>query len=128
MSYNMVTVAIADDHQLFVKSLGLMLNSFQHYKVVTEAKNGKDLIDKLELNKIKPDIILLDVNMPVMDGFETAAWLQKHRPNSKVVALSMNDGDEVVLKMIKAGCCAYFLKDTHPNELEKALDEIVKRG
>ncbi len=124
----MITVAIADDHQLFVKSLGLMLATFKQYKVVVEASNGKDLIEKLAQKNISPDIILLDVNMPQMDGYETAKWLQIHQPNSKIVALSMNDGDEVVIKMMKAGCCAYFLKDTHPNELEKALEEIVNKG
>jgi len=124
----MITVAIADDHQLFVKSLGLMLATFKQYEVVVEASNGKDLIEKLVQKNISPDIILLDVNMPQMDGYETAKWLQIHQPNSKIVALSMNDADDVVIKMMKAGCCAYFLKDTHPNELEKALEEIVNKG
>jgi DNA-binding NarL/FixJ family response regulator len=66
--------------------------------------------------------------MPVMDGIATATWLNEHYPAIKLVALSMNDTDKIIINMIKAGCCAYLLKDTHPNELEKALNEINERG
>lgn len=63
-----------------------------------------------------------------MNGFETAVWLAKTYPSMKLVALSMNDGDSTIIDMIKAGCCAYLMKDTHPNELEKALNEISVKG
>jgi DNA-binding NarL/FixJ family response regulator len=124
----MTTLGIADDHQLFVKSLGLMIATFNNFRVVVEASNGKDLIEKLEAKKEIPDMMLLDVNMPQMNGYETAAWLQQNHPSVKLVALSMNDSDLVIIDMIKAGCCAYLLKDTHPNELEKALNEIAAKG
>ena len=124
----MITIGITDDHQLFVKSLGLMLATFDNYKVVVEAMNGKDLIEKMEARKLVPDIMLLDVNMPHMNGFDTAKWLHEKYPAMKLVALSMNDGDHIIIDMIKAGCCAYLLKDTHPNELEKALNEIADQG
>ena len=75
-----------------------------------------------------PEMMLIDVNMPVMDGIATAAWLQQQYPAVKMVALSMNDDDKTIIGMIKAGCCAYLLKDTHPDELEKALDEIYQKG
>jgi DNA-binding NarL/FixJ family response regulator len=124
----MIQVGIVDDHQLFVKSLGLMLATFNNYEVFVEASNGKDLIEKLQHKKALPDIMLIDVNMPHMNGFETAKWLHEHHPSIKLVALSMNDGDLIIIDMIKAGCCAYLLKDTHPNELEKALNEIATKG
>lgn len=125
-----ILTGIVDDHQLFSKSLALMLESFEHYEVVVEARNGKELQDKLAVLPAHrlPDILLIDVNMPVMDGVETAAWVHDHHPQIFLVALSQNDGDRTILAMIKAGCCAYLLKDTHPRELEKALGEIQSHG
>ncbi len=122
------SVGIVDDHQLFLKSLSLMLKSFKEYNVIVEALNGKDLQEKLQEMTITPSIMLIDVNMPVMNGIETAKWLSTKYPQMKLVALSMNDNDSIIIDMIKAGCCAYLLKETHPDELEKALQEINLKG
>jgi DNA-binding NarL/FixJ family response regulator len=123
-----VTVGLVDDHQLFLKSLALMLESFKNYDVIVEASNGKELQTKLLSAKALPDIMLIDLTMPIMDGIETAKWLNATFPSIKLVALSMNDNDNAVIAMIKAGCCAYLLKDTHPNEFEKALASICTKG
>lgn len=123
-----ISIGIVDDHQLFLKSLSLMLQSFNNYDVVIEAANGKDLQEKMSDKKNVPEIMLIDVNMPVMDGIATATWVNQNYPSVKLVALSQNDGDKTIIGMIKAGCCAYLLKDTHPNELEKALHEIYTKG
>jgi DNA-binding NarL/FixJ family response regulator len=122
------TIGIIDDHILFSKSLGLMLDSFRVYDVIIEALNGKDLQEKIAKGKKVPSILLIDVNMPVMNGVETATWVARHFPAVKMVALSMNDDDQVIIDMSKAGCCAYLLKETHPDELEKALHEISTTG
>jgi len=124
----MIQIGITDDHQLFLKSLSLMLQSFENYEVVIEALNGKDLQQKMKQKKVIPDIMLIDVNMPQMNGFETAGWLNKNYPQIKLVALSGNDEDRIIIDMLKAGCCAYLMKDTHPDELEKALNEISRKG
>lgn len=123
-----ISVGIVDDHQLFLKSLSLMLKSFNIYQVVVEALNGKELQEKLPKCTTLPSILLLDVNMPEMNGIETAKWVNKNYPEIKLVALSMNDNDSTIIEMIKAGCCAYLLKETHPDELEKALQEIHQKG
>jgi DNA-binding NarL/FixJ family response regulator len=123
-----IKIGLVDDHQLFLKSLALMLQSFDNYEVAVEASNGKNLQEKMEGKKSLPEIILIDVNMPVMDGIATAIWLNENYPTIKLVALSQNDGDRAIINMLKAGCCAYLLKDTHPNELEKALNEIYTKG
>lgn len=123
-----VTVGLVDDHQLFLKSLRLMLESFKEYEVTVEALHGEDLKNKLKNSNKIPDLMLVDVNMPVMDGIATSKWLSEEYPAMKLIALSMNDTDTAIIEMIKAGCCAYLLKDTHPNELEKALQEVVTKG
>lgn len=122
------TIGLVDDHQLFLKSLSLMLESFGGYTVVLEAVNGKDMQQKLKTAASTPDIMFIDVNMPEMNGIETAQWLSEHHPAIRLVALSMNDEDRTIIDMFKAGCCAYLLKDTHPTELEKALKEIREKG
>lgn len=123
-----IKVGLVDDHQLFLRSLSLMLETIQGFEVVVEALNGTDLQGKLMTKAVEPDIILLDVNMPMMDGLQTAKWLQEEYPQVKLVALSMNDKDDTIIKMIKAGCCAYLLKDTHPTMLEKALHDVYEKG
>lgn len=123
-----ISIGIVDDHQLFLRSLGLMLSGFDNYTVTLEASSGSDLQQKMKIAAVPPQIILIDVNMPGMDGVETASWLHKNYPTVKLVALSVNNSDKAIISMIRAGCCAYLLKDIHPNELEKALDEINSKG
>ena len=96
-----ISLGIADDHQLFLKSLSLLISSLKDFTILVEAMNGKDLIEKLEAKKTEPDIILLDVNMPVMDGMQTAEYLTKHHPAIKTVALSMKDDDATIIGMIR---------------------------
>lgn len=123
-----INIGIVDDHQLFLKSLSILIESFPGFSIVLDAMNGDLLAKKLALATELPDIILLDVNMPVMDGAKTAALISEKYPQIKLVALSMQDDDTSVINMIKAGCCAYLLKDIHPDELEKALKEVHASG
>jgi len=123
-----IKVGLVDDHQLFLKSLSLMLETLRDFEVVVEALNGQELQAKLAVLKELPDVVLIDVNMPVMDGVATSLWLQEHYPSIKLIALSMNDKDHTIIKMFKAGCCAYLLKDVHPSVLEKALQQVYSHG
>lgn len=123
-----IRIGIADDHQLFVKSVSLLLHAIGGFEVVLEAANGHALMDALAKSNQPPDIILLDVNMPLMNGIETAAALIKTYPLIKVVALSMNTDDISLIGMIRNGCCAYLMKDISPAELQKALQEVHSKG
>lgn len=123
-----ITIGIADDQLLFLKSLSALLDTFPGFEVVVDATNGEELCRKLSLAKSVPDILLLDVHMPVMDGPATATVVAQRFPSIRMAALSMKDDEMSIIKMVRAGCCAYLLKDMHPAELEKALEEIVKTG
>lgn len=123
-----INIGIVDDHQLFLKSLSILIESFPSFNIVIDALNGESLLNKLASAQVMPDIMLLDVNMPVMDGAKTAAAVTIKYPLIKLVALSMKDDDITVINMIRAGCCAYLLKDMHPDELEKALSEVYTKG
>ena len=123
-----IGIGIVDDHQLFVRSLGMLINSFDGCETVVDAVNGDQLLLRLECMSVHPDVLLIDVNMPGRDGIAIAAIISQKYPLIKLVALSMNDDDTTIINMIKAGCCAYLLKGVHPLELEKALEEIYKTG
>jgi DNA-binding NarL/FixJ family response regulator len=128
MKQNEHTVVIVDDHLLLSGSLEKLINSFDGFSVLFHASNGKELQQKLKINSKLPDIILLDINMPVMDGFETAAWLTENHPEIKVLALSMEDDEKVIIKMLQKGAKGYLLKDIHPDRLKIALREVMDRG
>ncbi len=123
-----IKVGIVDDHQLFLKSLSLLLETSERFEVILEAANGRNLQELMQQRVIVPDIMLIDVDMPKLNGIETTKWLNQTHPQIKLAALSMNSKDEVIIDMIKAGCCSYLLKDTHPIEFQKALEEIYTRG
>ncbi len=121
-------VAIADDHLLIAKAISQIVEGFSDFEVLYEAENGSILKDKIGSHKQKPDIVLLDISMPVMDGFATAAWLRENHPEILIMALSVQDDDESLIKMIKAGARGYLHKNVHPVELEKALQTLVTKG
>ncbi len=120
-------IVIVDDHILIAKALKEIISNFKEFEVIYECENGSDLIDKLKPDNC-PDIILLDISMPVMDGFETAKWLNDTFPNILIMTLSMQDDELSVIKMIKNGANGYLLKNTHPADLEKALLKLTNDG
>ena len=123
----MTTIALIDDHNLMRTALKELINRFDHFEVVLEAANGKEFIDKLA-QSTHPEIVLLDINMPIMDGYATANFLTKNYPHIKVLALSVNDDDESILKMVQAGAVGYLLKDTETLDLQTALEEVLEHG
>lgn len=119
-------IVLIDDHVLLRNGLANLVKDLG-YGVLFEADNGKDFIEKLK-PKFLPDIILLDINMPLMDGYETANWLKKLYPQIKVLALSMNDNENAIIRMLKAGAKGYILKDIDPSELKTALNDLMTKG
>jgi two-component system invasion response regulator UvrY len=122
-----IQVAIADDHTLLRKALAKLVSSFEDYTVLFEADNGKEIKKKINEHMV-PDLVLLDVNMPEMDGFETASWLNKNYPKIKVLALSMFSDERTIIRMLRQGARGYIMKNIDPEELKRALDSVVKKN
>lgn len=122
------SIAIVDDHQIVSEAIAGLINALPQFNVLYEVRNGKELLQKLANKKNVPDLILLDINMPIMNGFETASWLHENLPEVPFVALSMNDDDESIIKMLKLGAKGYLIKDIDSDELLIALDEVLKKG
>lgn len=122
------SVAIADDHRLVAESLSHLINEIPGFEVSLVANNGKTLLDALALTEQHPDIAILDINMPLMNGVVTARELTAKFPLIKLLALSMNDDETSVIQMIRSGCRGYLLKDCSQAELHRALTEILERG
>ncbi len=120
-------VAIVDDHTLFRKGLSSLINVFPNYKVLFDAATGKDFISQLKPQSL-PDIVLMDISMPEMDGYATCEWLKNNYPEVKVLALSTMDSDTAIIKMIKCGAKGYVLKDADLSELKLAFSELMSVG
>lgn len=122
------SIVIVDDHILIAKALGSILGNFNQFEVLYECENGKELQEKLKRKSNVPHIVLLDISMPIMDGFETAKWLKETHPEVLVMALSMQDDEQGLIKMVKFGAKGYLLKNVHPIELENALNNLIRTG
>lgn len=122
----MPTIALADDHVLLRKGLASLVQNLG-YTVMYEADNGQELIDKMKPGA-EPELVLMDINMPVMDGYDTTKWIREHRPLVKVLALSMYDDESAIIRMLKNGALGYILKDAEPAELRAALNAVAEKG
>lgn len=122
-----IKIAIVDDHALFRNGVSMLMKEFDELEMVFEAENGKHLQQMLERHE-HPQVILMDINMPVMDGYETTRWLKQNHPNILVLALSMYEDDVAVITMIKSGASGYVLKQLKPRELLEAIKTLVQKG
>lgn len=121
-------VVIVDDHLLFAQALQNLVGSFEKFSVLYHAKNGEDFLKHLEHEENQPDIVLMDINMPVMNGIDTMRTLHHNYPAINVLALSMDDDEETIISMLREGSKGYLLKDINPAILEEALCEVVEKG
>ena len=120
-------IAVVDDHTLFRKGLISLINVFPNFDVILEASNGKDFIQRLNPEQL-PEIVLMDISMPEMDGYATCEWLKSHYPSIKVLALSTMDAETAIIKMIRSGAKGYIVKDADLSELKLAFSELLSIG
>lgn len=121
-----VKVAIADDHKIFRKGVILSLRQYTNIKFVQEADNGQDLIDGLA--ESNPEVVLMDLKMPVKDGIETTKYINKHFPSIRVIILTMYEDERFVGHLMDSGANGYLLKSTDPAEIKKAISDVMRTG
>lgn len=123
-----IKLALADDHNLFRKGVEELIEDFENMEVLYSVSDGKELIDKLTNASVLPDVCLLDINMPKMNGFETATKITAQWPSIKILAVSVYDSEFHILSMLRAGAGGYILKDTQPATLRTAIESLHKNG
>jgi len=121
-----IKVAIADDHKIFRKGVIISLRHYSNIKFVLEAENGQELLNGIE--EAKPDVILMDLRMPVKDGIETTKYVSQHYPDIAVLVLTMHEDERFVVHLMENGANGYLLKSTDPAEIKKAISDVVEKG
>jgi DNA-binding NarL/FixJ family response regulator len=124
----MIKVAIADDEALFRKGMGLLIDDFEGIEFMLEAGNGQELLDNLAAAEKMPAIVLLDLNMPVLNGIDTAKILKEKHPELRIIILSTYFSKAFIINMIEIGAASYLPKNTSPEEVEKTIREVADKG
>lgn len=123
-----IKIGIVDDHKLFRKGIISLIEILKNnYQIVLEADNGLLLQKSLEPTNL-PDVILMDINMPEFDGFDSVVWLANNYPSINVLVLSMMENEESIVRMLKLGVKGYLCKDVEPSELDEALQAVANKG
>lgn len=119
-------VAIADDQKLFRKGMVALIGSFENMSLIFEAGDGQELLDLCESEAVQPDIILLDLSMPVLNGFDALKIIKEKYPQIKVIILTVHELENFILATVQAGANGYLAKNAEPEEVEKAIREVAK--
>lgn len=119
-----IRVMLADDHDLVRAGLRALLEKMPKIEVIGEASNGREALRQIEA--LAPDVVLMDVMMPELNGLEATARAVSQFPNTRIVILSMNSGEELVIQAMQSGAAGYLLKNIHPSELELAIQTVAR--
>lgn len=122
-----IKIALADDHNLFRKGVEELIEDFDNMEVLYSVSNGQELVQKLSSGTL-PDVCLLDINMPELNGFETAKAIKAQWPDVKILAVSVYDSEYNIIGMLRAGAGGYILKDAQPDSLKKAIEGLYQNG
>jgi two-component system, NarL family, invasion response regulator UvrY len=118
---------MADDHVLLRNALASLIDSFENCRVIHQSGTGRELTKSISDGTV-PDVVILDLNMPDMDGFETAEWLLKNAPQVHVLMLTMYDSELSLIRLLQSGVKGFLKKDIHPSELKFAIQSVVQSG
>lgn len=124
---SIIKIAIADDHEMFRELVSTHIDTIENCKVVVQAANGKELIEKIEI-KSNTDLVLLDICMPVMNGYEAASILRERFPDIKILYCSIYNGELAVCRMIRTGGNGFIHKGASPTELKRVIFDVMKNG
>lgn len=120
--YARIKIAIADDHEIFREGFKLLLRDQDEVRLVGEAENGRELLQVVE--ECQPDVVIVDIKMPVLDGVDACKAIKKNFPDVQVIALSMFNEDSLIVDMLEAGAKGYLLKNTNKTELLTAVRTV----
>lgn len=123
-----IPIAIVDDHTLMSKALESMITEDKRFKVIINSMNGEEFIKAISHASEYPKVVLMDINMPYKNGIETTQWLTENHPDIKVIALTMEDDEKVIIRMLKAGAKGYLLKDMQPYLFFQAIENVIDKG
>lgn len=123
-----IKIAIVDDQLLFRRGMAELLKSYDELEIVGEAANGQEFIDSLKGSGPEPDVVLLDLNMPVLDGMETTKILRTEHPDIRIIVLSVHKEESYMAHLVELGAHGYLLKDAEPEEVLKAIHNVRENG
>ena len=124
---NTIKIALVDDHTLIRDALAVVINTFENCKVMLLAGNGKEFIEKLQPENL-PQLLILDLSMPQMDGHETSKWVKDNYPDIYVLILTMYDSELSLIRLLQWGVRGFLKKDIHPRELKDAIELTMRTG
>lgn len=122
-----IRIGLVDDHALVRDALADVINDFDSCRVNLKAAHGIEMIDSLKTGAI-PDVLVLDINMPIMDGYETAAWLKENYPEIQIIVLTMFDSEMALIRLLRTGVKAFLQKDACLRELRYAIESVAREG
>ena len=122
------TVVVVDDHTLLSQAISELVNSFNNFNTLYTCKNGKEFLTKIKDPDWIPEIVLMDINMPILNGIETTKELSKGYPEIKVIALSVEEDEDTILDMLRSGAKGYLMKDTKKEVLKEAMEQVLSKG
>jgi len=125
---NIIKIAIAEDQRLFRACLIPILNDFDHLRVVLEASNGRELLQQMETTSEIPDVIIMDLSMPEMDGLESTQQVKARFPNAKIIILSVHSEERHIVKMVGMGINGYLVKNSELEEVKLAIESVHTKG
>ncbi|CAA9199421.1 response regulator transcription factor [Flavobacterium bizetiae] len=123
-----IKIALVDDEVLFRKGISFLLQREDNIDIIFEASNGEELLSNLNDSLIKPDIIMMDLKMPVLNGVEATKIIRKLFPEIKIIALTSYDTKSFIANMIQVGAVAYLIKNTTPKDLIHTINQVSKKG
>jgi DNA-binding NarL/FixJ family response regulator len=124
-SSKILKVALADDHEMVNEALGKEIDRFDGYRVIHRARNGKELIEQLQYDYL-PDLVIVDIDMPIMDGQATAKWFRKNYPDILLMALTTYDSEVLTIMLIQIGVRGVVTKDMKTHDLKRAIDTVAR--
>ncbi|MEZ5016142.1 MAG: response regulator transcription factor [Flavipsychrobacter sp.] len=124
----MINVVIADDQTLFRQGISKLINDISHIEVLQEVEDGQELVQFLEKTTQLPDVILMDLNMPRLNGIDATAQIHQQYPDIKIIVLSVYDEEQFIVRMIEQGADGYLLKNAGIDEVEKAINDVMANG